>query len=126
MTPPRLRGFLLAALIALPSASIAQSMGRDQWLDRMSTALPTAFCTPQSYFRQCFRVSARECEDAAVSAARICLNRHANEIPTSMVMPRDGEHWGRIVGQCAGVATEGAMLKQRISNAKCNDPAQWK
>ena len=92
----------------------------------MSTVLPAMFCAPQSYFRQCFRVSAQQCEEAAVSAARICLNKHGNDIPATLTMPRDGEHWGRIVGQCAGVATEAAMLKQRIGNAKCNDPAQWK
>ncbi len=120
-----MKAILAAALLTLSTASVAQSVGRTQWIDGMSTALPTAFCTPQSYFRQCFRVSARQCEDAAVSATRICLNRHANEMPATLAMPRDGQHWGNIVGRCAGVAAEAAMLKQRISNAKCNDPAQW-
>ena len=115
-----------AALIVIPSASVAQSVGRKQWFDHMSTVLPAMFCAPASYFRQCFRVSAQQCEEAAASTTRICLNKHGNDIPPTLTMPRDGQHWGSIVGHCAGVAYEGMLLKQRISSAKCNDPTQWK
>jgi len=117
---------LLAALMTASTLSLAQSVDRKQWTDMMSTALPTAFCTPQSYFRQCFKISAQECEETASSATRVCLNKHANDIPRTMVMPKDGQHWGTVLGQCAGNSVEGALLKRRISNAKCNDPNQWR
>jgi hypothetical protein len=67
---------LTAALMAASTLSLAQSIDRKQWTDMMSTALPTAFCTPQSYFRQCFKISAQECEEVASSATRICLSKH--------------------------------------------------
>jgi hypothetical protein len=117
---------LTAALMAASTLSPAQSIDRKQWTDMMSTALPTAFCTPQSYFRQCFKISAQECEEVASSATRICLSKHANDIPRVLTVPQDGQRWGTIIGQCAGNSVDATMLKQRISNAKCNDPNQWK
>jgi hypothetical protein len=115
-----------AILMCASTLSLAQPVERKQWTDMMSTALPTAFCTPASYFRQCFKISAQECEEAASSATRVCLNKHANDIPRTMTMPQDGRHWGTVLGQCAGNSVEAALLKRRISNAKCNDPNQWR
>lgn len=116
---------LLSGLVALPLLAMAQTAGKKEWMDHVAAGMPNAFCGPQSYFRQCFTVTAKECEEAATTATRTCLDKHGREIPATLAMPRDGQHWGSVVGRCAGTATEVAMLKKRIQNAKCNDPRQW-
>jgi hypothetical protein len=91
----------------------------------MSTALPTAFCQSHQYFRQCFRVTAVECEDTASSATRICLERYKENIPNVLNQPKDGNYWGRIIGTCAGEAYEITLQKRRINSKQCNNPANW-
>ncbi|MBI5721422.1 MAG: hypothetical protein HZC37_27445 [Burkholderiales bacterium] len=116
---------LALALLLAPLGSHAQTVARQDWMNHMETALPSAFCGPDSYFRQCFTVTAQECEAAASSATRLCLQKHGPGLPQTLVMPKDGRHWGGVVGQCSGIGTELAMLKKRVSSPRCNDPKQW-
>ena len=92
----------------------------------MVTALPVAFCAPAQYFRQCFSVSAVECEETSASAVRVCLAKYDADIPALLVQPKDGTRAGQIVGECAGNAYEVTLSKSRISNAKCNDLNNWR
>lgn len=116
-----------AFLFLLPlSFSIqADQISKQDWISAMSTVLPTAFCDANQYFRQCFKVTAQECEETAASATRICLNKNKDKIPAVLNQPQDGTHWGTIIGGCAGEAYEITLIKKRISNTKCNDPANW-
>jgi len=66
-----------------------------------------------------------ECEETALSATRICLRKYGAEIPNVLNQPRDGTHWGRIVGSCVGEAYEMTLMQKRIDNAKCNDISNW-
>ncbi len=116
---------LIAGLVSIPLLAFAQTAGKKEWMDYVAKGMPAAFCSPQAYFRQCFNVTAQECEAAATSATRTCLDKHGNDIPATLAMPRDGQQWGGVIGKCAGTSTELAMVKKRISNAKCNDPRQW-
>ena len=112
-------------VLLLPLTANAAEVSKSDWYNGMSTALPTAFCNSTQYFRQCFSVSAQECEEAAASATRVCLNKNNKDIPNILVQPKDGTHWGTIIGKCAGEAYEIALSKKRISNAKCNDVKNW-
>lgn len=117
----------LIALIALlsPLSSNAAEVSKSDWYNGMSTALPTAFCNSNQYFRQCFSVSAQECEETAASATRICLNKNDKDIPGVLVQPKDGRYWGTVIGKCAGETYEITLAKKRINNAKCNDVSNW-
>lgn len=117
----------LIALIALlsPLSSNAVEVSKTDWYNSMSTALPTAFCNSNQYFRQCFSVSAQECEETAASATRVCLNKNDNDIPSILVQPKDGTHWGTVIGRCTGEAYEITLAKKRINNAKCNNVSNW-
>ncbi len=118
---------LVLTLVLLISASAhSGEVSKEAWLDGMSTALPTAFCQRDQYFRQCFEVSQTECEETAMSATRVCLQKYKDKIPNTLIQPKDGSYWGRIVGSCAGEAYEITLRKKRISNQKCNDPNNWK
>jgi hypothetical protein len=119
--------YILAILttLLLPLNANAVEVSKADWYSGMSTALPTALCNSSQYFRQCFSVTAQECEETAASATRICLDKHHKDIPNTLVQPKDGTHWGTIIGSCAGTAYEISLVSKRISSAKCNDINNW-
>jgi hypothetical protein len=130
MVPPRLLALLPAAGIATAAAAAdpaPRSIPREAWGDRMETVLPTLFCKPDFYFRKCFAISARECEELAASSTRVCLGKLLPKMPSELRLPEDGAKWGKTVGACAGEAFETAVLKKKRSGiAKCDDPAAWR
>jgi hypothetical protein len=118
---------LVMIFVLLTSASAhPQEVTKDVWIESMSTALPTAFCQRDQYFRQCFDISQTECEETAMSATRVCLQKYKDKIPNILIQPKDGTYWGGIVGGCAGEAFQATLLKKRISSKRCNDPNSWK
>lgn len=117
---------LLIIILALISAkSYSVEVTKSDWLIAMKSALPTAFCNPSMYFRQCFKVTANQCEETALSATRICLENNKVNIPDILIQPKDGTHWGTIVGTCAGETYEKSLSKLKVSNTKCNNAANW-
>lgn len=117
-------GFIISLFLVSP-LSHAVDVTKDQWITAMKTALPTAFCNSAQYFRQCFEVTATECEETAASATRVCLNKFSGQIPSILHQPQDGTEWGAKVGECAGNAYGVALTSKKISNARCNNPANW-
>jgi hypothetical protein len=112
-------------LASLANSAYADQVKREDWIDAMKSALPMAFCAPEQYFRQCFQVTAEECEQAAAAATRICLNKNLKDFPAVFNQPDDGSHWGSVVGSCAGEAYEIHLMKKRINNKACNTPENW-
>jgi hypothetical protein len=119
-------GIVLAVACSATAGAAEQTMPRDAWMGRMETALPTVFCKPESYFRQCFGLTAEQCEVAAASSVRVCLKKFKPRIPAVLVLPADGARWGTDVGTCAGESFEIAHLKQKKQSTKCNDPTAWR
>ncbi|HBC58227.1 MAG TPA: hypothetical protein DCZ03_13795 [Gammaproteobacteria bacterium] len=117
---------IIFTTLLLASVSIqAQEVSKEQWVAGMKTALPAHFCQQAQYFRQCFNVTAIECEEVAASTTRICLNELNSQIPITLVQPRDGTMWGSKVGACAGTAYETSLIRKRIANDKCNNISNW-
>ncbi|MBL4711941.1 MAG: hypothetical protein JKX75_05490 [Gammaproteobacteria bacterium] len=116
---------IVLTILLFPLNLSATEVTKSNWFNGMSTALPTAFCNSSQYFRQCFSVSAQECEETAASATRICLNKNDKDIPHVLVQPKDSTHWGTIIGACAGEAYEIALINKRINSVKCNDISNW-
>jgi len=112
-------------IMTLSTSLLAVDVKRDDWVSAMTSGLPTAFCNSSQYFRQCFNVTAQECEATASSATRVCINKNKSKIPSILHQPKDGTHWGTVIGSCAGEAYEMALLKKRFRNSKCNNPANW-
>lgn len=113
------------SMFVLSSSVHATEVSKDDWIAGMNNVLPTVFCKSEQYFRQCFSVTAEECEEVAVSATRVCLNNNKDEIPDVLVQPEDGTHWGTVIGACAGEAYEASLMKKRINKDVCNDAANW-
>ncbi len=115
---------LLLPLFATATATAAET-SKSYWFKGMSTALPTAFCNSNQYFRHCFSVSVQECKESVASATRICLNKNNKDIPDILVQPGDGAHWGAIIGECVGDTYTITQKQQHNSSAKCNDISNW-
>ena len=120
-----MKKLLFGFLLFFTQVANGNEVRKDFWIDSMTTALPTAFCNSSQYFRQCFQVSIQECEETAASATRVCLNKFKEKIPNILIQPKDGQHWGKIIGSCAGEAYEITFMEKRISSKKCNDPKNW-
>lgn len=122
-----MRYFLTLIIISMASLAFAQesTISRQAWINGMQDKLPAAFCQEKQYFRQCFTVTETECLRVASNATTVCLGSKQKEIPDELVQPKDGSHWGGIVGECAGNAYEAALLEKRINSDKCNDVNNW-
>ena len=116
---------MLVLLLAVPWLAQGQTVEKGEWLEGMKTIVPTFFCGEEQYFWQCFEVTFEECEEAAASATRVCINDKAEQIPDVLQMPRDGEYWGSQIGQCAGVGYEARLRDRRINDPVCNNPRNW-
>jgi len=116
---------LSITIIFLPFIAQAAEINQTEWINKMTTALPVAFCNSSQYFRRCFSVTAKECEETAASATRVCLSKNSKNIPAILILAGDGSHWGTIIGKCAGETYEIALTTKRFNNAKCNDVSNW-
>lgn len=94
-------------------------------MNGMTRALPNAFCQASHYYRQCFSVTAQECEDAVISSVKTCLNKNNKDIPSILMQPRDGTLWGAIINVCTSRAYEATFTKNRIHNKKCDNQNYW-
>ena len=112
-------------LILISSSAASQEIAKKQWINGMSTVLPTKMCQSGQYFRECFSVPQTECEEVAHSATRICLKDKGEEMPSSLKQPNDGSHWGWIIGVCAGTGYEITLQEKRIDSDRCNNPTNW-
>lgn len=112
--------------VLLMSAQVsAVEIAKSEWMDRMTTGLPAYFCQSDQYFRQCFEVSAEQCEEAMSSATRLCLAKYSDEIPEVLVQPDAGTSWGSVVGRCVGETYDVTNAQKRKMDAVCMDPSHW-
>ena len=120
------KGLLIAVALMLAGAASAGEVSKEDWMKAMQTALPTAFCAEGTYFRSCFKITAKECEDRAASATRVCLADVKDKLPAKFTSAEQGSEWGTKVGSCAGQAFEITFKAKMIDSAKCKDPNAWK
>lgn len=118
--------FSLIMLILLASLPLqASQVVKKDWITSMKTALPTALCNGEGYFRQCFKVTAEECEQRSASATRICLSEFNSQMPDVLKQPEDGMKWGGKIGECVGNAYEISLKARKLSTKKCESPDAW-
>ena len=116
---------IIGLALVFSSQVDALEVSKDQWVDSMKTELPVMFCKPAGFYKQCFCITATECEEAAVSAVRSCLSDLDSKIPDLLVQPKDGRYWSEKVGACGGAAYELSLKEKRISSEKCNNQNNW-
>ena len=101
-------------------------VSKERWLSEMRNVLPAAFCKDGSYFRECFEAKVTVCHSTATEATESCLRQFEPQIPKQLHQPNDGSLWGNNIGVCAGTIFEITLKKNKVINAKCNNPSLWK
>lgn len=112
--------------LAAVNASNATEVSKEYWMDAMKTALPATFCKSEQFFRQCFNVTVDECEKSVTLATRLCLHKYINQIPDTLLQPKDGAKWANIIGQCVGEGYQTSLSTKFKDTHRCNDINHWK
>jgi len=81
-------------------------LSKKYWISMTEKKLPAEFCKEGEYFRECFKLSNRECLENAEATVKSCLLKLNSQIPKRIVQHEDGVHWGQQVFNCAGHAIE--------------------
>ncbi|VAW69574.1 hypothetical protein MNBD_GAMMA09-2529 [hydrothermal vent metagenome] len=115
----------LFMFLFLPLSGNAVDINKSDWVNNMSTALPSVFCSSRQYFRQCYDVTSQECQSTTISVTEICINNNIRNIPDVIIQPKDSTYWGTIIGQCAGKAYQLTLVSKRINSEKCNNSKNW-
>ena len=110
---------------AVTSTVAAEEVSKNFWVESMRTALPRTFCQSMEFFRECFDVNEDQCIEAASLATKICLHKYINQIPDSLIQPKDGAKWGNIIGQCAGENYHQTLSRMFKNTKECNDMDYW-
>lgn len=117
--------YFFVAILLAPVCVQATEVSKTIWVKHMHTALPTALCNSSNYLRQCYDVTAQQCEETSASATRICLSEYDKDIPDVLVQPEEGTHWGTVVGRCAGEAYAATLASSFKNTPECNDITNW-
>ena len=112
-------------IIAQPFNAVAQEVPKDDWLKQMEMVAPQMFCDARQYFRQCFDVSAEECQSAVSSAMQVCVEKYKADVPEMLQQPQDGTRFGKLIGECAGTSYEVAMADKHTRDPICFDASRW-
>jgi len=122
-----LRFFVVANLLFVTTpVSMADEVSKDFWMDAMKSELPKTFCQSMEFFRECFDVSEDQCIEAASLATKICMHQYINQIPDTLVQPKDGAKWSNIIGQCAGENYHQTLNRMFKNTKECNEIDYWK
>lgn len=120
------RFFIIAGLVfGSVSPGHAEEVSKEIWVNTMKTALPNAFCQKLEFFRECFDVNEDQCIEAAALATRICLHKYINQIPDTLIQPKDGAKWGNVIGQCAGENFHQTLGRLFKNTKECNNMDFW-
>ena len=116
---------VLVALTLLSSGGYSQEVPRASWISHMESLFPAHMCREGQYFRDCFEVTASECNQSLTDLVSTCMQQYEDQIPEVLNQPQDGTKWGGIVGGCAGSLYDLDNKAAKKDTAKCNDPTAW-
>lgn len=102
-----------------PLAEGEVRVSKAMWLEQVTTALPAMLCTDGNYFRTCFDVTLENCVSTGTAATASCVAKIAPEIPNSLILPREGTHWGTMIGRCTGTVLEANITPHRVESDAC-------
>jgi hypothetical protein len=113
------RGIACVALIAAASKADTPGMPQSEWSGLLRARLPSLICRDHWYVRQCFSISAEECDSAIKSDLTGCLQEFGTRIPPIITSKEDSAEWGKTIAQCIGARFEHTMKRHKKSSAQC-------
>jgi len=115
----RVVGLGLVFLTLGGGASSAAELSQSQWAEKFAATLPGFICREDWYFRQCFSVTAQQCQAATQAAAKTCLDEAKNGMPAVIRSRDESGSWGAKVASCTGALLEDRMKQQKKPSAQC-------
>jgi hypothetical protein len=116
---------LLACSLWAAPAHAQMQMPRAQWAAAFKPMMSTEACKAGSYFRQCFRMTGRECHRVMSRVTERCLSNLSSSLPATITSREQSINAGSRVGECAGTAFELQNLSRKIKKTICNDASNW-
>jgi hypothetical protein len=119
-------GFSAFLLFSASAGAEGITISKKQFVEEFNDKLPKVFCTSEkSYFRSCFEGTAEACKEVASKAVAGCVAEREAELPAEFHQPKDGQEWGKKIGDCAGTKFEAEKAKDLKATGECKDPTKW-
>ena len=117
---------VLGFFVFMTSAVLShgENVSRDKWISGMQKDLKKSMCSKTSFFRKCFQVSQKQCNDVAERVIARCVKELEGQIPV-VIKDKNTGNWGQKLGRCAGGAYEKELSSNAIQSDKCNTVPYW-
>ncbi|MEW6670583.1 MAG: hypothetical protein AB1427_02715 [Thermodesulfobacteriota bacterium] len=86
----------------------------------MTKNMPGLFCKAGQYYRDCFDVTKKECEDTAALTIELCILNHSQELPDIFTYD-ESRRWGSIVEKCVDEEYNRSFSNQKKDTPECNE-----
>ncbi len=114
----------LLSIFILFSNAYAQEVSKSDWIAYMKSALPSAFCQDEQYYKQCYEVSHSKCILTAGAAVDACIDQEEKNL-RDVIDSSAGQKWGTILGECTGKLFDKELADKRLKTQKCYSPTNW-
>ena len=115
-----LRSVIIFVLIVFPfSQAQARDLTQEQWIEFMTKNLPTVFCDPSQYYRECFEVTQEECKDMVTLFIGNCIDKNIMAMPETFDL-KESRTWGSILEKCVDEIYVNTYTNLRIDNEYCS------
>ena len=93
---------------------------QDQWTKYMTQNLPSVFCSPNQYYRECYDISQEDCKEAISDIAEACIDQNIENMPDVFTI-KESRHWGPLIEKCIDEEYSRLNSDQRIDSQYCKD-----
>ena len=113
--------FILLLSFSANSYSIDRlPIDKKEWLLQIKASLPTAFCSSDQIFMQCYRVNTNECYLTIGNLFEQCATQQNSTIPNIIKTDKLSRKLGGTLGKCIAL-TFGRIMKNKVkNNRRCN------
>lgn len=116
-----LRIVILAMVVLfLFSPLQAGEQTQEQWVEYMTQNLPSVFCNPNQYYRECYEITQEECKEAISDIAEGCIDKNIENLPDIFTI-KESRHWGPLLEKCIDEEYSRLYSDQRIDSQYCKD-----
>lgn len=114
------RTIFFLAWVCSFSIGQAADLTQDRWRDFMTKNMPSLFCKPDQYYRECYEVTPEECQNAVAFAVEACIADHIQELPDIFTYT-DSRRWGAVIEKCVDAEYTITFGNQKIDTDACKE-----
>ena len=115
-----LKGLFLCILIFSFGSGQAADLTQERWINFMTKNMPSLFCKPDQYYRDCYEVTKEECEDTASFAVEACIANYIQDLP-DIFSYEESRKWGAVIEKCVDEEYERTYSNQKKDTQECKE-----